>query len=571
MALLSTGTTSNSEKPTNLTLDIPLYAGPHFDLSPDITILSSSSSPWGTPLEGGSYDHSPQERPLVPTSSTDWEARKEIIGELYMTQNLILNDVMKIMLSKHKFKATARMYKGQFAKWKWSKYNKSGTSSTTTTGTAISRSKSRSATRRRGSSLPSKAPSPIPQKRPIDATDELQRRNTAYLQEMDILDDFNIDLGSCTQLLFANSDAYDMEETLTAYSTYISSWSQLETPWKPPPGRYQQSILQNVRLALDHFSSSRPASGGAVLRRAFLQVELAISDATRDIEAIWDCCLAVPQLVLATGWTDILVIFTRFLHRLTAIKLPRHPIATVACNLSRLSAKTHDLLKHRGDDPDDCCADNTTPLDFYILSAWRLWIDLVSAHRGRTDPATIHLKRGYVILQPPPPGDDPVLASLIPDFRLCVAESLARRGAARTTARILGLERLLARMYLPLFTAEATRRAEGLLMGLVKRMEEGTAGGEGGYVERYMFFSAYHFLATVADFKGELERAEGYRRRSMEGPRDLFWLQTAETLEGYLRGVGRVEEAERIGRERGEVRLEAGEEGSDDEEMVDGG
>jgi len=106
MALLPTRTTSISEKPANIGLEIPLYASPHFDLSPEITIISNSSSPWGTSLEAGSYDLSPPERPLVPTSSTDWEARKEVIGELYMSQNLILNDVMKIMLSRHKFKAT---------------------------------------------------------------------------------------------------------------------------------------------------------------------------------------------------------------------------------------------------------------------------------------------------------------------------------------------------------------------------------------------------------------------------------------------------------------------------------
>lgn len=494
------------------------------------------------------------------------------------------------------------MYKGQFAKWKWSKYNKSGSSNSSTTGNAISRSKSRSATRRRGSSLPSKPTSPIPQKRSIETTDCLQRlKNDAYQQGMDIGDDFHLDLGSGPLLLFANSDAYDMEAALSAYSAYISSWSQLETPWKPPPGRRstswssssclaypssssldQQSILQNVRLALDHFSSSRPASGGAVLRRAFLQVELAISDAARDIEAIWDCCLAVPQLAFTTGWTDILVIFTRFLHRLTAIKLPCHPIATVASHLFRLSRKTHDIvLQQQQQEPHPDLPPSpptsppsapTTPLDFYIPSAWRLWIDVVTTHRGRTDPATIHLRRGYAILQPTA-ATTTTTTSLLSDFRLCISESLAHRGAARTTAHILGLERLLGRMYLPLFTAEATRRAEGLLGGLVEGMEserEETKEEGTGYVERYMFFSVYHFLATVADFKGEVERAEGYRRRSVEGPRDLFWLQTAETLEGFLRGVGRVEEAEGVRRERVVVKLEVGGEG-EDEEMVDGG
>jgi len=46
------------------------------------------------------------DRPLIPTNSADWEAKKEVIKELYMTQNLILNDVMQIMVSEHRFKAT---------------------------------------------------------------------------------------------------------------------------------------------------------------------------------------------------------------------------------------------------------------------------------------------------------------------------------------------------------------------------------------------------------------------------------------------------------------------------------
>lgn len=48
----------------------------------------------------------PAERPVVPTSSADWEVRKHIIQDLYMDRNLILNEVIDIMLKKHNFKAT---------------------------------------------------------------------------------------------------------------------------------------------------------------------------------------------------------------------------------------------------------------------------------------------------------------------------------------------------------------------------------------------------------------------------------------------------------------------------------
>lgn len=50
-------------------------------------------------------EHLPQ-RPMVPTSAGDWESRKKIIRELYMDQNMILNEVIEIMITKYKFKAT---------------------------------------------------------------------------------------------------------------------------------------------------------------------------------------------------------------------------------------------------------------------------------------------------------------------------------------------------------------------------------------------------------------------------------------------------------------------------------
>ena len=50
--------------------------------------------------------HTLPERPLVPTCPADWEANKDIIYDLYMNKNFILNDVVEIMLSTHRFKAT---------------------------------------------------------------------------------------------------------------------------------------------------------------------------------------------------------------------------------------------------------------------------------------------------------------------------------------------------------------------------------------------------------------------------------------------------------------------------------
>lgn len=43
---------------------------------------------------------------MVPTSASDWESKKHIIRELYINQDLFLNEVIEIMTTKYNFKAT---------------------------------------------------------------------------------------------------------------------------------------------------------------------------------------------------------------------------------------------------------------------------------------------------------------------------------------------------------------------------------------------------------------------------------------------------------------------------------
>ncbi|KAK3342054.1 hypothetical protein B0T25DRAFT_357665 [Lasiosphaeria hispida] len=491
--------------------------------------LSPASVRWSEPASQSDNsedsDHASAERPLVPTSAADWEAKKDVINELYMTRNLILNDVMAIMLSKHKFKATARMYKGQFAKWGWSKYNKSGNAATTTRTT-----KSRTTVaRRRGSNPPS------PERDRVSKSVSQSHRPR--------LPSFTPNL---LQLLFVKEETYEIEAILSTYSAYISNWATLETPWKTESSmrgiiarQEQFSILQNMRAALDHFDRHQPQQGGQMLRLAFLQVEEALVTGG-GFEAIWDCCLAVPQLVLAQGWLDILLIFTRYLYHLTTLKLTAdHPVARIAHSIFRLVRR----------DP--------AQLQLYIQGGWRLWVDLVGRTRGVQDTVTIHLKRGYVILQKP---ERDVVRSLLPEFALSVEHSLTTRGAIETTSRILEMEMLLARMYIPLFTPDTTMRAEAMLKGVLERVSTKPENRDvlvhqWSYLDRYLFFSAYHFLASIADYSGDHDRAVDCRRKSLESPKDLFWVQTAMTLEQYLRSEGRIEEAAEIERERNEVPL----------------
>ena len=85
----------------DFSLHLDIHTSPQSD-------YSNRGSPTSSPPchDDDISDSLSQDRPLVPTSSADWEAKKDVIMELYMTQNLILNDVIQIMLSEHKFKAT---------------------------------------------------------------------------------------------------------------------------------------------------------------------------------------------------------------------------------------------------------------------------------------------------------------------------------------------------------------------------------------------------------------------------------------------------------------------------------
>jgi len=415
--------------------------------------------------------------------------------------------------------SSARMYKGQFAKWNWTKYNKSGNGSKPA-------AKSRATGRKRGTPL-------------ISADGHISKR--AHLPRRTSSTGHHPPRSSSLELLLFNDDVIEMEIALKAYETYISCWSEPEheTPWRAGKGHEQLSVLQMMRLALDHLACNQLQAGGAMLRRAFLQVEDAIHGQD-NIEAIWDCCLAVPQLALSSGWTDILLIFTRYLHHLTSIKMPSHPLATVARRVFKLA--------QRGE-PEQ--------LQRYIEGGWRLWVDLVGRQRGEQDHITMHLKRGYVILQKPDPA---IIANFLADLGQSVESSLGARGAAWTTSRILELERLLVRMFVPLFTAETTARAEAMLSNLLARIEtdpvnRGLPVHRRSYFDRYLFFSVHHFLGAIADRNGDRMRAAYHRRRSLESPKDMFWLQTATALENHLRVEGNVEEADEIERERQDASL----------------
>ncbi|KAK4186340.1 hypothetical protein QBC35DRAFT_387434 [Podospora australis] len=576
-----------------------------YDETHDVTTASSVDSmdfddvllPAGTEME---------EKPLVPSSSADWEAKKSVIKELYMDQNQILNDVMKTMLETHKFRATARMYKGQFQKWNWMKYNKSGAASGTT----------KTAKSRVGKKRINKCPS-----RHIQAITSSTSSSTASSHNNKPLIQFHI-------LLHPSEESARLETILLAYEALITHWSSLggSAPWKIPsppspftpiswsrPQNQEPSILQQIRQALDLFDEGLMDRGGIVLRNAFLRIERALCTAsysgtspspspitpgeavqqaplmTIEVEVIWDCLLAVPQLILAKNRPEILVQFTRFVAQFTSFKFSQtHPLAKIARNLLRLAVSMcmgrEASYRHLGQGHGGVIhvqqhqQQGEQMLQLYVRNSWELWLDLITKMRGAQDHVTIHLKRGYAVLRGE--GEDTsqnrAARSLLSDCVLSLTVSLQERGEVQTTERILELEALLARMYLPLFNKAKAERANVLLMGIIGRVtsKEETRGkdvADWSYEDRYLVFSVRYFLACIAENMGEKERARELRRECLGLPgstavtataghngggrmrRDSFWEQTALFVEGTLRADGSDEaaaEANEIMRER---------------------
>ncbi|KAK4663705.1 hypothetical protein QC763_610780 [Podospora pseudopauciseta] len=558
------------------------------------TIPSSTAIPYQEPFAAAPPENymmqgnptntgAPPEKPLVPSSTADWEAKKDVIRQLYMDENRILNEVIDIMHRVHRFKATARMYKGQFHKWEWSKYN-------TRKG------------RSQNALMP--AQSRATKKRAHDTDNTVSSETAAAHLDFDLPTVHSTGsqavmarVGNAmnTPLLHQNSDFRNVEFSLDAYKALINIWSPGDKPWKSsipsPPTAPAGTILQQVQQALALFDRGQNAGGIRILDSVNERIASALTitassssaacgdnktgteitttttattatTASIPIEIIWDCFLAVPQLILTANRPELLSLFMDYLARYANITLSSgHPLTKISCHLAALTRAFSIHRQQKNDHPQTSQEEALSMLKMYVSESWTLWLDLITETRGPKDHVTIHLRRGYAVLMEED-GDSPGRGSsrLLTDFTSSLDESIQIRGEEATTARVLELEELLAKMYMPLFTPKKLAHAEKMLKDVIAKVvtrlgKGGTrADTEMGYNDRFLLFIVKHFLARIADHEGNLEAGRKWRRESLETEKkDLFWRQTSQMVEEGLRADGREEEAEEIKREMEEV------------------
>ena len=75
--------------------------------------------------QGSTSDLAHANRRQPPPTQADWDRIQPVFTDLYINQGKRLRDVQSILLSRHGFHATPKMYKSRITKWKLKKYVKS--------------------------------------------------------------------------------------------------------------------------------------------------------------------------------------------------------------------------------------------------------------------------------------------------------------------------------------------------------------------------------------------------------------------------------------------------------------
>ncbi|KAK3939721.1 hypothetical protein QBC46DRAFT_436857 [Diplogelasinospora grovesii] len=475
-----------------------------------------------------------QDRPRIPTKHTDWETMKPVIEDLYISKNVRLKGVIEIMQTAYQFRATARMYKAQFARWNWHKY-RTGSQDDTWGGFASS-----------GSSVDTNHARQLPSPRVSGG----RKKGTARV--FGLLDQRRGDAGGGggrgggrggggpvpAHLLEADESRH-LTTAMSAYRSFILGWSEQDPRRRAATsftkmGQYNPTFISHFIVALNHFRNKEVEPGGRMLRCAFLELEELISDG--HVAAIWDCCISVPQLTLNYGRKDILLTFLRYLSRLSTAKAPGHPLAHIARSTLAFVEQNFDQVSQ------------------YTTVAWRLWADTIIQLLGYDNISTLHTNRAYLLLQP---RTDPVLARrLILDYDRLVLKAIASLGEDNTATLALEFDALLMQMRFGMPDTDFERRLEKVICKLTHK--PGNAGFPPAIwpaEDRQIYRGCWYLSEVYADATGNREKAKECRRAFLAAPADADWVQFAVRIEERLRGQGRAAEADEVKRHRLKLQL----------------
>lgn len=519
--------------------------------SPDgTTPTSASSSADGPPL------HEP---PPVSPAPLDWEAHKQVIKDLYMGQNLNLNEVVERMRT-YNFHATPRMYKAQFARWTWSKYNCKRMRRDLSSGKAIEKSTGKSCHR-----VKRQRPTKAPKRKDQSASQatqeasppaEVDTAQTAAVIRRPQYPQLSV---LSYQVAHADDGTRFMQSVLTDIRNHVYSFFSRKPEWQRSSGTglisaYNYAFYDSFRIAMDSFVKNEHFNGGEILRQAFVEVEEALQ--TDYSSTFYFFFIDLPDLFLHYGRHDIFVILLAHINRLTALGLRDKIIGAGFASLHALAESNPAFLRH------------------YISCASGLWCDLLSELRGPRDRSTLLARRNHI--RHAHFKEPRKVKALCDDYDHLLAGVQKHWGAEHTASRHLEDVVLMTQLNYDYFTDNFPERNETLIEGVGRKyqlasssasspispesIESTSNAGDGQFdtlplaawdmLDRNIRSNCYHRLACYYAHEGDAPRAALCGAKAREGWKTDFWQLEVEAA---LVSSGRLFEAETLRR----CRLEA--------------
>ncbi|KAF6828532.1 N1-acetylpolyamine oxidase [Colletotrichum musicola] len=264
----------------------------------------------------------------TPTTADHWKDRKHVLHELYMTQNLSLRDTATIMLTENSFYATERMYKRQFIKWNWFKYetkrlraerSRNGNNVHVCNGKTVRRSRPRVQTH------PSKSAGSV---------------------ERDFIQYEDASLNPNAGLLHLGTQSRHQEHLIITLRNFLAGSSEQDQVWGST-SRYQtmlfvgSEIYDELETAKLLFALDNSRAAGVVLRGAFRNLE-SYAKQSDDIALYWHLCFTIPAYLFDTAQSRLLNVHLDFLNGLVSVTSGRP--------LGRLLALLHQVNSEQPED-----------------------------------------------------------------------------------------------------------------------------------------------------------------------------------------------------------------------------
>lgn len=302
-----------------------------------------------------------------------------------------------LWLTKVYHSLSPRVFKAQFARWGWSKYNCKRMRSDLSSGKAVIKSQGKScyrvkrhrATKANNAqefttedSTSSDASLHSPVSPASSATTQAATLTTAVVRRSSPMQQQNLTMPY--QLGHVNDTTRFMQSILSDIRSHVCDIFTRQPNWQNSRATkiglikaYDYLSYDHFVIAMDAFLKNEHSDGGEILRHAFLEVEDAIQ--TDYSSTFYFLFIDLPDLFLRYNRHDILTILLGHITRLSSSVRLRDKIpGTGFAALHALAETDPSFLQH------------------YITTASALWCDLLAELRGPRDRSTLLAKRNYL-------------------------------------------------------------------------------------------------------------------------------------------------------------------------------